>query len=179
MLDIELNRSSQKWSRNELIGRVAWGLTRPLFTYSPRVIWPWRRLLLRLFGAKIGKQVRINPNVSIMMPWNLVIDDYAGIGDRVILYALGEIRVGARATISQGAHLCAGTHDYREVSLPLRKCKIVIEEGAWICADAFIGPDVVIGTHAVVGARAVVVKNVGSNKIVAGNPAKEIGSRWE
>ena len=56
---------------------------------------------------------------------------------------------------------------------------VVIGEGSWICADAFIGPDVFIGKEAVVGARCVVMKNVKSNTVVFGNPARKIGQRWQ
>ena len=108
---------------------------------------------------------------------DLTIGEEATIGDRAILYALGRITIGARATISQGAHLCAGTHDYREPSFPLLKLPIVIGEGAWICADAFVGPNVIIGDFAIAGARAVVMRNVLPRAIVTGNPARPTGQR--
>jgi putative colanic acid biosynthesis acetyltransferase WcaF len=57
------------------------------------------------------------------------------------------------------------------------KPPIHVGAGAWICAEAFIGPDVIIGDGAIVGARAVVTKNVDPGTIVAGNPAREIGKR--
>lgn len=98
----------------------------------------------------------------------------AAVGDRAILYALGPISIGERATISQGAHLCAGTHDLRDPARPLLKLPIRIGDDAWICADAFIGPGVTIGRGAVAGACAVIVKDVGEDCIVAGNPARLI-----
>lgn len=108
------------------------------------------------------------------MPWNLEIGMAAAVGDRAILYALGPISIGERATISQGAHLCAGTHDLRDPARPLLKLPIRIGDDAWICADAFIGPGVTIGRGAVAGACAVIVKDVGEDCIVAGNPARLI-----
>jgi putative colanic acid biosynthesis acetyltransferase WcaF len=112
-----------------------------------------------------------------MMPWNLDLGDQATIGDRVSLYALGPIRVGARATVSQNAHLCAGTHDFRRADFPLVKAPVTIGADAWICADAFVGPGVTVGDHAVVGARAVAVRSVESRAVVAGNPARVVGLR--
>lgn len=167
----------RKWSRWELAGRILWVLAYPLFRFSPRPLWGWRRLLLRCFGAKIGADVNIHPTVAISIPWHLIVGDYAGIGDRVNLYALGDIRIGDAATISQGAHLCAGSHDYRDPRMSLTKPPITIGAGAWICADAFIGPGVVIGRNAIVGARAVVMKDVPEGLIVAGNPARRVGQR--
>ena len=134
-------------------------------------------MLLRLFGARAGAHARIHPSVRITMPWNLNIGSYASIGDRAILYALGSITVGANATVSQYAHLCAGTHDHLRPDMPLLKPPITIGAGAWICADAFIGPGVSVGEMAVVGARAVVVKDVAAHMIVAGNPARVVGER--
>lgn len=176
-MDIEANRRARKYSHAELAGRVLWSLVRPLFRFSPRLLWPWRNAMLRLFGASIGKHVRIFPTVDIIIPWTLTVGDYATIGDRVILYGLGQITIGARATVSQGAHLCAGTHSYRDPAFPLMKLPITVGEGAWICADAFIGPDVVVGDYAVVAARGVAVRDVAPWTIVAGNPAKFVKER--
>lgn len=171
------NRRARKWTRRELAGRIAWGLVQPLFRFSPRLLWGWRRWLLRRFGARIGRDVRIFPSVRITIPWNLAIGDDVGIGDGAILYALGPVSIGANATISQYAHLCAGSHEWRDATMPLTKPPIRIGARAWICADAFVGPGVDIGDGAIVGARAVVVKHVGPSEIVAGNPARTIGRR--
>lgn len=170
----KLNRAARKWTFREQIGRVLWSLVWPLFRLSPRPLWGWRRMILRLFGAKVGHEAHIYPSVRITIPWNLDLGRSSAIGDHVILYALGPIRIGDRATVSQGAHLCAGTHDLKDPSRPLLKPPIDIGEDAWICADAFIGPGVSIGKGSIAGARAVVVKNVGPFDIVAGNPARFI-----
>ena len=140
-------------------------------------MWAWRRAVLRRFGAKIGRNVRIHPSVRIAIPWHLSVEDNSAIGDQAIIYSLGEISIGANATISQNAHLCAGTHDFRRADMALLKPPIVIGPGAWICADAFVGPGVVVGAMAVVGARAVVVKAVAAADVVVGNPARVVRRR--
>jgi len=177
MVDVAANRNALKWTRREQMGRVLWALVHPFFALSPRPLWGWRRMLLRLFGARIGSQVHVYPSVRITIPWNLDIEDYAAVGDRVLLYALGPIKIGAGTTISQNAHLCAGTHDHTKADMPLVKSPISIGDGVWVCADVFIGPGVKVGEHAILGARAVVSKNIEANLIVAGNPAITIGSR--
>ncbi|RST85167.1 acetyltransferase [Aquibium carbonis] len=174
MLDVSANRASRKWSRREQAGRVAWALVQPVFSLSPRPFWGWRRFLLRLFGARIGAQVHIHPSVRIAIPWNIEIGDETAVGDRVILYSLGRISLGRRTTISQGAHLCAGTHDWRRPDRPLMKPPIHVEDDAWVCADAFVGPAVTVGAGAIVGARAVVMRDVPAMVVVTGNPAREI-----
>jgi putative colanic acid biosynthesis acetyltransferase WcaF len=177
-VDITANRAARKWTPAELVRRALWEVLRaPLFAWTPRPLWVWRRVVLRAFGARIGRAVHVFPSVKIAIPWNLEIGDEAALGDGTIVYSLGKIRIGARVTVSQYAHLCAGTHDYRLPEFPLVKSPIEIGEGAWICADAFVGPDVKVGDYAILGARAVATSDVPPWTIAAGNPAKPIGSR--
>ncbi len=177
-IDVAANRAARKWSRRELLGRAAWETLRgPLFAWTPRQLWVWRRLVLRIFGARVGRRVNIHPTARIEIPWNLEINDFAAIGDRAIIYNLGRITIGKGATVSQNAHLCAGSHDFRDAAMTLMKLPIFVDESAWICADAFVGPGVHVHAGAVVGARAVAMRDVASNTIVAGNPAKVVSVR--
>jgi putative colanic acid biosynthesis acetyltransferase WcaF len=176
-LDIAANRRAAKWTHRELFRRFLWELAQPVLRLIPRQFWGLRRWSLRLFGARVGREVRIHRTVRIAIPWNLTIDDEAAIGDWVQIYNLGQVSVGAQATISQGAHLCAGTHDHRRLDMPLIKGTITIGRGAWICADAFVGPNVSVGDFAILGARAVVVRDVAPGLVVAGNPARIVGRR--
>jgi putative colanic acid biosynthesis acetyltransferase WcaF len=179
-VDIANNRKARKWSRKELVGRLLWEVFgQTAFSLSPRPLWIFRRILLRLFGANIGSSVNIFPSVKIAVPWNLRIEDHAAIGQGAILYSLGRIHIGARSTVSQYAHLCAGSHDYKRVTFDLQKPPITIGSDAWICADAFIGPGVTVGDRTIIGARAVVSKSIPDGKIVAGNPAKVLRDRPE
>jgi putative colanic acid biosynthesis acetyltransferase WcaF len=111
------------------------------------------------------------------MPWNLDIGDWSSIGEDVLVYNLGKIKIGKNSTISHRAHLCAGTHDYSKSDLPLLKLPIIIEDQVWVCASSFVGPNVKIESGAIVGACAVVTKDVEAWSIVAGNPAKVLGKR--
>jgi putative colanic acid biosynthesis acetyltransferase WcaF len=177
MLDISQNRLNQKYTKGEIVRRIFWMLCMPLFRMSPRPFFGWRRWLLRLFGARVGRQVHIYNSARIYMPWNLSIDDWSAIGEDAYVYNLGPITIGKYVTISHRAHLCAGTHDYSRPDLPLLKPPIHILDQAWICADAFVGPGVEIGEGAIVGARAVVVKDIEPWMVVAGNPAQPIKKR--
>lgn len=129
---------------------------------------------MRLFGATVGRDVHVYPSVKVTIPWNLYLGDECAVGDGAILYALGPITIGERATVSQGAHLCAGTHDLADPTRPLLKPPIHIGADAWICADAFVGPGVSVGRAAIVGARAVAMKDIAAGHVVVGNPAKTI-----
>jgi putative colanic acid biosynthesis acetyltransferase WcaF len=176
-LDIAANRMAAKYTRFDLICRVLWSVSTPLFRFSPRICFGWRRFLLRIFGASIGSHVHIYNSALIYMPWNLKIGDWSSIGEYAFVYNLGKISIGKKATISHRAHLCAGTHDYTRPELPLEKQPITISDQVWVCADAFIGPGVMVGEGAIVGARAVVMKDVVSWTVVAGNPARFVKHR--
>jgi putative colanic acid biosynthesis acetyltransferase WcaF len=160
------------WKPMEYIKRALWMIVRAsLFRLSFHNWYGWRRFLLRLFGARIASGVRVRPTAMVEIPWTLDIGENAVIGDYAIIYSLGKITIGRAATISQYAHLCAGTHDYTKRRFPLLKPPIVIGEEAWIAADAFIGPGVTVGDRAVVGARATVFKNVAPDQVVVGPDA--------
>jgi putative colanic acid biosynthesis acetyltransferase WcaF len=177
-LDIEANRRSKKWSPLELLGRLFWDILQvPLFKWTPRQLWGIRNSVLRLFGASIGKNVQIHPSVRIAIPWNLKVSANSSIGDRAIIYNLGSITLGESVTISQHAHLCAGSHDFTKLDLPLTKPPIVVEDGVWVCADAFVGPGVRVGKLAIVGARAVITRDVQAYAIMVGNPARKLAKK--
>jgi putative colanic acid biosynthesis acetyltransferase WcaF len=171
-------RFTSPWTLRQNMIRVMWMIVSALFFRTSFHNWyGWRRMLLRMFGAKIGHDVRIRPTVKIEIPWNLDIDDGSIVGDHAILYSLGKITLGKRVIISQYAHLCAGTHDYRYKAFPLVRPPITIGDEAWIAADAFVGPGVTMGRRAVLGARASAFRDIGAEMIAAGNPAREIKRR--
>lgn len=176
-IDSSANRAARKYSNSEQLRRLAWGLGRWLVRLSPRPCFAWRRAVLRLFGAKIGVQAHIYASAHLYMPWNVEIGNWAAVGEHVLIYSLGKVRIGSRATLSYRAHVCAGAHDLEHPALPLLKPPVCIDEGAWVGTDAFIGPGVTIGRGAVVGARSVVVRDVAPFTIVAGNPARFIRQR--
>ena len=163
--------------RNRL-ARVVWGVVVfVFFRYTPNPLHAWRALLLRLFGAKVGRGVHVYPRVSIWAPWNLELGDECGVANGAILYSMGKIMIGRRAVVSQGAHLCAGTHDYAEPGFPLVTMPITIGDHAWIAADAFVHPGVSIGDGAVIGARAVVTNDMPEWMVCTGHPCKPVKER--
>ncbi len=166
------------FSLRNRMGRVLWGLVyNVLFRFSPIPMHRWRAFLLKSFGAKIGHGVHVYPGVKIWAPWNIILKDECGVANRAILYSQGKITIGSRSVISQGAHLCAGTHDYTHEGFPLLTEPINIGDNAWIAAEAFIHPGVTIGTGSVIGARSVVNKDMPAWMICAGNPCKPIKER--
>ena len=158
--------------------RFLWAVTQAtLFRWSPVPMHGFRCALLRLFGARIAAPAYVYPTTTIWAPWNLEMAKGSCLGPRVICYSVGRVTLSEAALVSQGAHLCAATRDYRDPSFPLSIGVIDIGKGAWVAADAFVGPGVCIGPQAVVGARAVVLRDVSPGDVVAGNPARIVGSR--
>lgn len=174
----QMQPESSPWSFRGKLARALWmTLGQPLFRCSFHNWYRYRRMLLRLFGAKIGRDVVIRPTAHIEIPWMLEVEDSASIGDHAIIYCLGKVRIGKRAIISQYVHLCAGTHDYTDHTFKLLRTPITIGDDCWIGTDAFIGPGVTIGTLTVVGARSSVYKDMPPGKVCVGNPAKVIKDR--
>lgn len=174
----QMRPESSPWSKRDKVKRAVWMLIgKPLFRLSFHNWYGFRAMLLRLFGARVGKGVRMRPSVHVEIPWHLTIADGVTVGDYAILYSLGHITIGAHTIISQYAHLCAGTHDYTDHRFLLLRPPVTIAEDVWIGADAFVGPNVHVGRQAVLGARSSTYKSLDAGMVYVGNPAKPIKER--
>jgi putative colanic acid biosynthesis acetyltransferase WcaF len=163
--------------RNRL-GRVIWGFVGFFFfRLSPRPLHGWRRFLLRLFGAGIGRGAHIYPGAKIWAPWNVEIGEESGIADGAVLYSQGRITVGRRCVISQEAYLCGGTHNFERPGFPLETAPIVLGDHVWVAARAFVHPGVTLGAGCVVGACAVVLKDLPAWTVCGGFPAQPLRPR--
>ncbi len=164
----------RNYTKVEYLLRFLWAIASFAFRLSPRHCYACRNALLRLFGAKLGQQVRIYPTCRVQFPWNLEIGDNVVVAWGVTIYNLGNIKIGSHVIISQHAHLCAGNHDYLDPDFRLIKSRISIGDHVWVAADAFIGPDVQIASNTVIAARAVVTKSTETQAVYAGNPAVKV-----
>lgn len=160
------------------ITRVIWGLAwLVLARFTPPPLHAWRALVLRLFGARLGRGVRVHASVRIWLPANLELGDNVLIGPGATIYNQGHIRIGARSVISQRAHLCASTHDVNDPNFQLELRPIAIGEQCWVAAEAFVGPGVTMHERAVLGARGALFKDAEADGIYSGNPAVLIKQR--
>ncbi|MCI4411499.1 MAG: colanic acid biosynthesis acetyltransferase WcaF [Thiotrichales bacterium] len=155
-----------------------WLVQATLFKPSPQFMYGWRRFLLRVFGARVGKDVLIRPSVTVTYPWKLTIGDHAWIGDDVVLYTLSDIVIGSNTVISQKGYLCAGSHDYTQVDFPMiANAGITIGDEVWLAADVFVAPGVTIASGCVVGARSNVFSDLPARKVCLGSPARVVKDR--
>ena len=153
---------------------VVWALAA---SWTPRQLAPWRRLLLRAFGATMGAGSDVRGSAKVWYPPNLVMHERAMIGPRVNCYNMGLITLERGALVSQDANLCGGTHNFDDVHFQLVAREIRIGAQAWVCAEAFVGPGAQVGEGTVVGARCVVFGTLAPWTVYAGNPAKVVRER--
>lgn len=160
------------------LGRALWHVVWSLlYRPTPRFMHPWRCLLLRLFGAKLGKGVHPYPSARIWAPWNLEMGDHACLSEYVDCYCVDKIRIGAYSTVSQYSFLCTASHDYSKAGMPLVTAPINIAGHVWITADVFVGPGVSIGEGAVITARSSVFSDIPAWVVARGNPAMPFKAR--
>lgn len=158
--------------------RQLWSVVQAtLFSWSPDFMYGWRSFLLRLFGAKIGKNVRIRPTTRISCPWNIKIGDYCWIGQGTKLSGSGEIEIGNNAVVSALSYISTDSHHYDSSNFDIFAAKVHIEDEVWIATDVFVAPGVTIGKGTVVGARSSVFNNLPAMMICIGSPAKALRER--
>lgn len=133
--------------------------------------------VLRLFGAKIGKEVMIKPCVNVKYPWNLEIGDYTWIGEGVWIDNLCQVTIGSNVCISQGAMLLCGNHNYKKDTFDLIVSDVTLEDGVWICAHSVVCPGVICHSHSVLSVKSVANSNLDAYGIYSGTPAVKIRER--
>lgn len=168
-----------KLSVKNKMARFAWLLVSPVLFRPLRlpIFHRWRNFVLRSFGARIGQGSIIHATAKIWAPWNLEVGMRTCVGPDTIIYNPAKITLGNKVSVSQYAHLCTASHNICSEENELITREIVVNDYAWIAADAFVGMGVTIGEGAVVGARAAVFKDVEPWMVVGGNPAKVIKKR--
>ncbi len=134
-------------------------------------------LILRSFGAKIGKGLRIKPGVRVKFPWRLVVGDYVWIGEDAWIDNIANVVIESHSCISQGVYLCTGNHDWNHPDFELIPAPIYIQESSWIAAKSVIGPGVTVGKGAVLVLGGVTGRSLEAMTVYAGNPAVPIKKR--
>ena len=118
--DLSIYVHSASHRNYSFIKRILWFYINALFFKTS--IFPFKALkvwLLRLFGAKVGKNVVIRPCVNIKHPWLLSIGNHSWIGEKVWIDNLVRVNIGQNVCISQGAMLLTGSHNYKDPAFAL------------------------------------------------------------
>jgi putative colanic acid biosynthesis acetyltransferase WcaF len=157
---------------------LAWIIARGLlFARGTLPLSAARARVLARFGATVGAAPTIRAGVRVTFPWKLSFGDHCWLGEHSWFLNLAPIALGSNVVISQRAFLCTGSHDWADPKFALITKPIVVEDGAWIGAMAFVGPGVRIGSHAVVTAGSVVTKDLPAWTVCSGNPCVPVKER--
>jgi len=176
---MRLDQYNNSWYRpGNIFKRILWYFMNLIFIRNPWIPFSGiKRIILRIFGAKIGKGVIIKPSVNIKYPWKLEIGNHVWIGEGVWIDNLGKVQIKDHVCISQGAYLLTGNHNYKKLQFDLIVKDIVIENGVWIGAKSIVCPGVKCNANSILTAGSVAVKNLDNDAIYQGNPAIEIRKR--
>lgn len=133
-------------------------------------------ILQRLFG-RTGEKIFIKPPFHCDYGYNIFVgENFFANFDCVFLDA-AKITFGDNCMVGPGTHIYAIGHpleyELRNQSVGSPKA-VTVGDNVWIGGNCTILPGVTIGDGAVVGAGSVVTRDVPSNTVVAGNPAKFI-----
>jgi putative colanic acid biosynthesis acetyltransferase WcaF len=170
--------SSPSFSFVNKMERIIWNVVWLFFfRFSPIFLKKWRLFLIKIFGANVENDLNIYPSCKIWLPRNLTVGFESTLGPGVNIYNQGEIKIGSKVILSQGAYLCASTHDYNDPLHPLLLRPITICDNVWVCSEAFIGPGVNLAIGSVVGARSVILKDSQPWSVYSGNPAFKVKER--
>jgi putative colanic acid biosynthesis acetyltransferase WcaF len=178
-LKVDLSTYNNQWYKpGSAAKRFVWHYVNLFFFRSG--LFPFygiKVFLLKMFGAKLGKNVFIKPHVNIKYPWFLTLGNNIWIGEEAWLDNLAQITMGDNVCISQGALLISGNHNYASPTFDLMVKPIVIEDGVWICAKAIICGGAICKSHAVITAGSILSMEAEAYGIYTGNPAIKVKTR--
>jgi len=176
----DLSKFDNSWYKpgGTAVKRILWYFINVLFFQNPynpfsslKIFW------LKIFGAKVGKGVVIKPSVNIKYPWRLKIGNYVWIGEKVWIDNLADVEIGDNVSISQGAMLLCGNHNYKKATFDLITGKIKLEEGVWIGAKSIVSPGITCKSHSILALNSIATKDLEPYVIYRGNPAVEVRKR--
>lgn len=153
------------------------------FLFALMFVSPLRVWLMKLFGAKIGKDTVIERirlfNLYRKGLSGLTIGDSCFLGDGVTLDLAEEIKIKNQVTLSVDTlvltHTNVGYSDHPlQRFFPSMAKPTVFQEGSFVGVRAVILPGIVVGKFAAVAAGALVISDVPAFTLVGGLPAKTI-----
>ena len=171
-------RASFNWGNR--LARLVWQCVYLLFyRTSPRPFHAWRRMLLRIFRAKMGPGCHFYPSSKVWAPWNLICEDCCTLGADAEIYNPSPIYLESHVVISQQAYVCGATHDYNDPEFPMISYPMRLGAYSWICARASVAPGVNVGAGAVLGLGSVATRDLEAWTVYSGVPAVKVRLRTE
>jgi acetyltransferase-like isoleucine patch superfamily enzyme len=200
--------AKDKIKNSPILKRLSIWMLMPAGQARPRT---WVKWFVNPFYHKKGKGARIQGRTRMdVFPFNgfylgsqSTIEDFCtvnnGVGEVQIgnktsigigPVLIGPVSIGDDVRLAQNIVVSGLNHNYQDISIPISEQgvsteQVYIGDETWIGANAVILPGVFIGKHCVVAAGSIVTRNVPSNSVVAGNPARIIkqynanSGKWE
>ena len=144
-----------------------------------------RRWVMGRRFARRGRKLEIYPGARIFGAAKLAVGERCRIGFDNFIQANGGITMGDDVLIGPDVKIWSVNHVFAKLDVPIweqgyEHKPVTIGNGVWIGASSFIMPGANIGDHVVIAAGSVVSgKDVPPYTILAGNPARAIGTRQE
>ena len=125
----------------------------------------------------VGKDFGLEPPFFCDYGYNISVGDQVFFNFNCVLLDITPIKIGNRTMFGPGVHIYSATHplDAKTRSSLLEFGKpVTIGDDVWVGGGAIICPGVNIGDRSIVAAGAVVTRDVPTDVIVGGNPARII-----
>jgi len=170
---VNLSKFDNSWFKpGNILKRLLWYYINICF-FKTSCLFPnfLKVFLLKLFGAKVGSNINIKPCVNIKYPWLLEIGNNVWLGENCWIDNLGRIQIGNNVSISQGAILLTGNHNYKKEAFDLMIGEIVLEDGVWVGAKSVVCPGLTMHLHSILSVGSVLTKDAEAYGIYQGNPA--------
>lgn len=162
---------------------------------TPVLLWPWRIMgrftkpitpglwLINVFVQRILGE---NGDIPWMVHFTSRVYGDIQIGKNVwrsfalsggcYIQGMNGIRIGDDTIFAPGVKIVSANHDSTDLGTWKKTAPINIGRHCWIGANAVILPGVALGDNVTVGAGAVVTKSFPDGSILAGVPARVIGT---
>ena len=173
----EFDKSGLERGRSRGV-EIAWWLARVSIVQT-RFPWPsiFRKAVLTLFGAKVGKNFYCRPELAVHFPWKLEIGDNVWLGERTVLHNIEHIYIGSNTALGHEVFITSGGHDVRSRLFSYKNQEVHVGDQVWIGSRATILAGVQIGQGTVVAAGSVVTKPTEAWSIYGGVPARKLRAR--
>ena len=156
-----------------------------IMTFSTPNLWLFgviRRYLVKRRFQNFGGQPNLGSPIKIGYPSQLRLDGYALIANDVYIEARGGVKIGVNCGIASGTTIRTEAHIISNPDIPFYQQghsvkPVIIGEDVWIANNCFVLPGTTIGDHSVIASGSVVSGVIPPYSIMAGNPARRVGSR--
>lgn len=160
---------------------VRWFLWSLLTSHNGNLALVLRYIILKSSAGTVGENVYIGRFVTIKNPQNLHIGDNVSLHEYCYIDAVGTISIGSDVSIAHNVSILSADHSWSNPNIKIKYNEEIlkptsINNDVWIGCGVRILGGVVIESRSIVAAGAVVNKDVLSNTIVGGVPAKIIKS---